>query len=67
MQATQRTLGKSAVSVDLHLIQVAALGGEVVGLGLRIVADAAAEVAYVGGLQAVNELAGLGFRDRMEP
>ena len=54
MQATQGTLGKSAVGVDLHLIQVAALGGEVIGLGLRIVADAAAEVAYVGGLQAVN-------------
>ena len=62
MQATQGTLGKSAVGVDLHLIQVAALGGEVIGLGLRIVADAAAEVAYVGGLQAVNELAGLGVQ-----
>ena len=62
MQATQRALGKSAVGVDLHLIQVAALGGEVVGLGLLIVADAAAEVAHVGGLQAVNELAGLGVQ-----
>ena len=62
MQATQRALGKSAVGVDLHLIQVAALGGEVIGLGLLIVADAAAEVAHVGGLQAVNELAGLGVQ-----
>ena len=62
MQATQRALGKSAVGVDLHLIQVAALGGEVIGLGLLIVADAAAEVAHVGGLQAVHELAGLGVQ-----
>ena len=62
MQATQRALGKSAVGVDLHLIQVAALGGEVIGLGLLIVADAAAEVTHVGGLQAVNELASLGVQ-----
>lgn len=62
MQATQRAFGKSAVGVDLHLIQVAALGGEVIGLGLLIVADAAAEVTHVGGLQAVDELAGLGVQ-----
>ena len=62
VQAVQGPLHEGAVLVGADLIQVAALGGEVIGVGGGVIAHTAAQVAHVGGLQLVQQNAGLGIQ-----
>ena len=62
MQAAQGIFCKGAVCLYLDLIEVAALGGEVVGISGFIVADAAALVAYVGQLLLIQQNTGGGMQ-----
>ena len=62
VQALQGAVRKGAVLVGLDLIQVAALGGEVIRLGGGVIGDAAAQIAHAGGRQLVQQLAGPGVQ-----
>ena len=62
VQALQGAIHEGAVLVGLDLIQIAALGGEVIRLGGGVIGDAAAQIAHAGGRQLVQQLAGLGIQ-----
>ena len=61
MQALQGVFDKGAVLIGSDLIEVAALRGEVIGVRLRVIADAAAQVADVRHANLVQKRAGLGI------
>ena len=62
MQAAQGIFCKGAVCLYPDLIEVATLGGEVVGIGCGIVHNAAALVAYVGQLLLIQQNTGGGMQ-----